>query len=865
VTFRTEADAAQITWKLTTDSLPEDARLAGPYTMNGSARPLCFPQAYAHLNLVEPARDTALSRFKADAILWHQGLNGGPTTHLCSSQVQCVNALAPFVTDPDGLRNVLGGILPIDQMLPFDASGTFPDDLVVFEWIGLKDYLGEAAGGKRSRGAHVTSADAAVRYLNTSGEIEIALLEWKYVERYSCGPLTGGAASLEKRKKTYKRWWSDAGPLQPDVLTYDAIFTEPLYQLFRLQCLAIEMENHREQDAERVRLVVAAPRRNRGFWNAIPHAQRDDYTSLDVLWQDLQRQPDRFHILDTATLVGEHGSGVADFRNRYAHLSSAIDTDVDQSDGDLDPLEDFRAAATDARSVIGHVFGTESVLERLAERDLSHVDPAILRRMTERLADIGASVRELRFDDLERLEEDTASAAGAESRDNSQATPEPPTDMGRAKRRPLMPNGETSMSTAQLKRWAQDQGCDVKDHPDAARGLTSKLLRFHWNGGLAVGVGSDAPGGVRLNAVVDALAWHHSENPTIEAVHVILGLDHTRHGKPVPVEHLDALGTVAAQWQGDVPIRLWTLTGDGLPTELEITPTRFTSATPQKWAGYLEAVASKPVEGMAAELVDAARHPAFALYPKLTGAAPNVPWQMRLDGLDIGRTGAAITRLQFPLKPSSAHKEPYLTWKNVVGRPQRDFEPGQLAEAADLIVRLAAGWAGTTPGAVLEHGSAEHALEAHVLSNRLTLSSSSGHLHSAVPFRSGMLGAAQFPTLWGDVTSPARYLDALLADDHGRPWAVELKDQATGGGHGRYLRHGITQAVLYRHYIRAVTALDCWFAENGLDRLNCQAALAFPTAAANATSQIQRHRQLARGFDVEIIEFDRPGGSPRQL
>ena len=74
-----------------------------------------------------------------------------------------------------------------------------------------------------------------------------------------------------------------------------------------------------------------------------------------------------------------------------------------------------------------------------------------------------------------------------------------------------------------------------------------------------------------------------------------------------------------------------------------------------------------------------------------------------------------------------------------------------------------------------------------------------GQLSLAVPSRSGVLAAAQFPTLWGDVTRPARYLDALLADCEGRPWAVELKDQDAGGGHGAYLRHGIGQAVLYRH------------------------------------------------------------------
>ena len=41
----------------------------------------------------------------------------------------------------------------------------------------------------------------------------------------------------------------------------------------------------------------------------------------------------------------------------------------------------------------------------------------------------------------------------------------------------------------------------------------------------------------------------------------------------------------------------------------------------------------------------------------------------------------------------------------------------------------------------------------------MTLDVRTGPLRLAVPFRSGTLAAAQFPTLWGDVTRPARYLD----------------------------------------------------------------------------------------------------------
>ena len=76
---------------------------------------------------------------------------------------------------------------------------------------------------------------------------------------------------------------------------------------------------------------------------------------------------------------------------------------------------------------------------------------------------------------------------------------------------------------------------------------------------------------------------------------------------------------------------------------------------------------------------------------------------------------------------------------------------------------------------------------------------------------------------------------------------------------GAYLRHGIGQAVLYRHFISAATALDPYFAELGLGRAECKAALAFPAAAPSAAVKIDGHRRVAAAFGVEVIEFPRPG------
>lgn len=93
----------------------------------------------------------------------------------------------------------------------------------------------------------------------------------------------------------------------------------------------------------------------------------------------------------------------------------------------------------------------------------------------------------------------------------------------------------------------------------------------------------------------------------------------------------------------------------------------------------------------------------------------------------------------------------------------------------------------------------------------------------------------------------------------GRSVLEAVKDQKAGG-HGVYLRQGIGQAVLYRHFIRSADAFAPWFTHHGLDRVGCRAALAFPIAAAGAAKTIDRLRDLAARYDVEVIQFVRPGG-----
>ena len=330
MTFRAEAEQAAIRWKAATAALPDAARLAGCYglTTRGPYE-VCLPPSHASLNLLPDARQIALDRFERAGIEWHHGTTTMCGNHLLSSQVQCANALAPMADQPGRLRALLGGILDVDEVLPF-GDPVAPDDHVAFEWIGLTDHLGEWPWSKpRTRGANTTSADAAVRYRTSEGAIEVALIEWKYVESYGGQPLSGGETKMATRHKRYRaRWDRPDSSVRSAVVAYEDLFVEPVYQLFRLQLLAEAMERVGELGAEAVRVVYAAPARNLGLRSWIDRPPFDALgrgagteRTVSSVWRSVLRSPDRFVGLDTASLVAPGAPTSSEFKSRYGHLA----------------------------------------------------------------------------------------------------------------------------------------------------------------------------------------------------------------------------------------------------------------------------------------------------------------------------------------------------------------------------------------------------------------------------------------------------------------------------------------------------------------------------------------------------------------
>lgn len=291
----------QTEFKVNSPYFSEAAREVGFY--KGKLWPFCLPLDYAEENLFPEIRQTAPAYFASYGIKWHDGLNGKPSNHLCDSQVCCVNFLFPFAQKPHILAEVLKTVFPnLQEMLPIEN-----EQYIAFEWIGLKNYLGEkiSRNGKRTRGANFTSADAAVLFQSSDRSKQMVLIEWKYTESYGSINLKFSKSSTD-RTEIYKPFYMQNDcPLNKDLLpSFDSLFYEPFYQFMRQQFLAYEMERAHEMGVNVVNVLHIAPARNTDFHKITsPELAKAKLgkTAIEV-WKRLLEEKDKFISVSTETL-----------------------------------------------------------------------------------------------------------------------------------------------------------------------------------------------------------------------------------------------------------------------------------------------------------------------------------------------------------------------------------------------------------------------------------------------------------------------------------------------------------------------------------------------------------------------------------
>jgi hypothetical protein len=312
----------QVEFKNTSDTISEQARAEGLF--KAKSRSFCLPPEHAEENLYPPIRQASLAFFANHNIGWHQGQDGKPSNHMCSSQVACINFLFPFTDKPEELANLLRPVFPqIDHMIPVE-DGLY----VSFEWIGEENYLGERASknGNRTRGANFTSADAIVMFEDQDKKRQTVLIEWKYTESYGSNYL-GIAKSGTDRRKIYQHLFDDVNcVVDMDLLPgIDALFYEPFYQFMRQQFLAAKLEKAHEMGADMVSLLHISPDANDDFKRITSPSLSGFGATPTEIWKRLVKPEGHFISVHTEDLFkGFITEGMQDWKaymqNRYIWL-----------------------------------------------------------------------------------------------------------------------------------------------------------------------------------------------------------------------------------------------------------------------------------------------------------------------------------------------------------------------------------------------------------------------------------------------------------------------------------------------------------------------------------------------------------------
>ena len=140
-----------------------------------------------------------------------------------------------------------------------------PGRYLTFEYIGPTDYFNEGAGKPRVRGTKCTSVDAAFLYRTSAGTTELALVEWKYTEKYTTTRKPNPGYDKTRIKRYGADYTDPAGPLRSELIDIEWMLDEPFYQLMRQQLLAWRLENDRAEGADVVRVLHVLPPDNRGL------------------------------------------------------------------------------------------------------------------------------------------------------------------------------------------------------------------------------------------------------------------------------------------------------------------------------------------------------------------------------------------------------------------------------------------------------------------------------------------------------------------------------------------------------------------------------------------------------------------------
>jgi hypothetical protein len=248
-----------------------------------SGKPREFVLNEAAANLWEGIRADALHYFACNEIQWWKGEQEGPTGHMLSSQVACVNHLHLLRQRGDVATAVLRAIDPAVV-----EAEIVDDGYVEFEFIGKEQYLKEKSF---SRGANCTSLDAFMIGRTADGVRRAFLIEWKYTEAYRHED-----KYVPERAQVYDHLiTAEDSPFRP--IEPRAFYYEPFYQMMRQTLLGCQLIKHNDHGCASYRHVHVVPEENTEFHQTVT-APLLKGASVSEAWRAVLKHPE-FYIGST--------------------------------------------------------------------------------------------------------------------------------------------------------------------------------------------------------------------------------------------------------------------------------------------------------------------------------------------------------------------------------------------------------------------------------------------------------------------------------------------------------------------------------------------------------------------------------------
>jgi len=387
------------------------------------------------------------------------------------------------------------------------------------------------------------------------------------------------------------------------------------------------------------------------------------------------------------------------------------------------------------------------------------------------------------------------------------------------------------MKTDQIKEHLDATGAKYKATINRKLLISGKFLRgVMSNGTPFVAVGGENKFERQLHTIVDSVHWYINKYGETGKMKIIFGSNDKTD------ELLLSAATLLNCIQGSLNI--------DVEVNFQAKKLRLPNFDNIKtsWLSFFEGRDNNSPPELAHRLKETIDKDSFRWYRNVTGNY----WSGRIEGIEVckvfddGQKGELNIGNPGKNGKISKAREVFLSEaRDIAG----EFSFENIDEVAKKIQKLAT----KRRSGELRKEQPEHFLEARVLRERIPIQLANGSILRPLikdyPF--------QFPTLWTPSES-ARFLDVLMHDND-IPYAVELKVNRSSGG-GEYYRHAITQAVLYREFIKTAKQLRPWFESQGLKAVACKGLVAFPKMIERQRRVIRQHRKIAGMFDIEIVE-----------